>query len=374
MMSRRPWQLSKSSLVRLCATGAAVAACVTSVSAHAEESAYCRKVRARAAADASLLVAPRVLAEGIKAPSPLQAGARLDPASPTSGYQVRVGASFSPLNFYKGLRVKEVGSADCEQHDTAMTAQELLHHAQDLGRLVALREQAAYLDAQKSTWETVAPRMAERFAARTATLIELEEVRAESAALARQRAHVAGEIARIEATGAASYRGSIADLVRKVNDTSMTLEREASHVRALDAWTVNITGGYLPPIYSAASSDIFGVVQIGYSLGGPWHNAAETRYLGARGEELKTARYELGQQLEVLRSSVKAASDEAARELEIIGKRVTELTEVRTLLEGSEAAQAAHRLDRVELELIAAQSERVFLAGLVRELSRLEVN
>ncbi len=86
--------------------------------------------------------APRVTAEGIKAPSPLQAGGKLDPASANSGYQVRVGASFSPLNFYKGLRVKDVGEADCQEHDTVMTARELLGNAQDIGRLAALREQA----------------------------------------------------------------------------------------------------------------------------------------------------------------------------------------------------------------------------------------
>src|SRR5690242_10656934 len=105
-------------MIRVCATALAVSTFVISASARADESAYCRKVRARATADEALLVAPRVTAEGIKAPSPLQAGGKLDPASPTSGYQVRVGASFSPLNFYKGLRVKEVGEADCEQHET----------------------------------------------------------------------------------------------------------------------------------------------------------------------------------------------------------------------------------------------------------------
>ncbi len=216
--------------------------------------------------------------------------------------------------------------------------------------------------------------MTERFAARNATLIELEEVRAASATLDRQRVHVAAEIARIEATGIADYRGSIPALVQKINDKSMTLEREASHVRSLDAWTVNITAGYLPPVYGPGTSDVFGVVQLGYNLGGPWHDAAETRYLGARSEELKTARYELGHDLEMLRSNVKVAGAEAAHQLDIVSKRVTELTEVRSLLEGSEVASAAHRLDRVDLELIAMQSERVYLAAFVRELSRLEVN
>lgn len=374
MRSCRHWMPTRTSVARLCATAAAVATIVTSTPAQAEESAYCRKVRARASADASLLVAPKVTAEGIKAPSPLQAGGTLDPANPTSNYQVRVGASFSPLHFYKGIRVKEVGEKDCEQHETLMTARELVGHASDLGRLVALREQAGYLESQRATWEAVSPRMTERFEARTATLVELEEVRAASVALARQRTHVGGEIARIEATGIADYKGSIAELGRRLNDTSMTLEREVSHVRSLDAWTVNITAGYLPPVYGPGTGDAFGVIQLGYNLGGPWHDAAEKRYLSARDEELKTTRHEVAHDLALLRSNVKSASTEARQQLDIVAKRVTELSEARTLLQGSEVASAAHKLDRVELELIAMQSERVYLAAFVRELSRLEVN
>ena len=302
-------------------------------------------MRARAAADASLLVAPRVLVEGIKAPSPLQSGGKLDPASPNSGYQVRAGATFSPLNFYKGLRVKEVGEADCEQHEVAMTAQQLLIHAPDLGRLAALREQAVYLDSQRAKWESIAPRTAERFAARTVTLLELEDV-----------------------------RGSIPELIRRVREKSMAFEREASHVRSLDAWTLNVTGGYMPPVYGAGSSDVFGVVQLGYSLGGPWHDSNESRYLSARDEELQKERQELGRQLEVLRENVKVTNGEATRELEITAKRVGELSELRTLLSTSEAPNAANNLDHIELELISAQADRVFLTGLIRELSRLEVN
>jgi hypothetical protein len=373
MNSRWWWQRSTNSLARLCATGAAVAVAVTSTSAHAD-SAYCRKVRARAAADAALLVAPKLLVEGIKAPSPLQAGGKLDPASPNSGYQIRAGATFSPLNLYKGLRVKEVGEADCEQHDSAMTAQLLLIHAPDLGRLAALREQAGYLDGQKGKWESISSRMGERFAARTVTLFELEEARKASAALARQRSMIGAEIGRLEAIGLEDYRGSIPELIRRIHDKAMVFEREASHVRSLDSWVFNITGGYMPPIYGAGSSDVFGVVQVGYSLGGPWHDSNESRYLGAREEELQKERTELGRQLDVLRANVKVTAGEAGRELEITEKRVKELTELRALLEKSEVPNAAQSLDHVELELIAAQADRVFLTGLIRELSRLEVN
>lgn len=365
MKSSRSWQVS---------VGVAFALSVVTSSARADESAYCRKVEARAAADASLLIAPRVLVEGVKSPSALQTGGKLDPTSPGHGYQLRAGLSWSPLDAYKGVRVMKVGELDCEQHETVVTAQQLLVQAPDLGRLAALREQAAYLDAQQAVWEGISTRMTERFAAQNTSLIELEEVRAQSAALARLRAQIGGEIARLEATGIETYRGSIPELVRRIGEKAMAFEQEASHVRKLDAWSFNITGGYLPPIYGPGSADFFGVVQLGYNIGGPWQSKAENRYLGAREEELQKSRYELARQLQVLRVHVKGASAQATRELAIIERRSSELAVLRETVARSEAPAAAHAAARIELEAISMQADRVFLTGLIRELSHLEVN
>ena len=374
MKRSHSWQFSKSSLVRLSALGVGVAVSLMSVCAHADESAYCRKVRAHAAADASLLVAPTMLIEGIKAPSGLQPGGKLDPTSPGAGYQLRAGFSFSPLDFYKGTRVGRVADADCDAHEVTITAQQLLLQAPELGRLGAFRDQVAFMDAQQATWEAVTAKMTARYAAQSTTLVELEAVRTQASALARQRAQIGGEVARLEATGLDDYRGSIAGLIRDIREKSMKFEREASHVRSLDAWKFNITGGYLPPIYSSASSDFFGVVQVGYTLGGPWHNAAEARYLDARDEELQKSRQEMARQLQVVRESVRAATVQATRELEIVEKRVAEITTLQGALGSSEAPTAAFALARLELELISAQADRVFLTGLIRELSRLEIN
>src|SRR5262245_33299074 len=84
--------------------------------ARAEDSAYCRKVRAQAAADRSLLQWPRVFLEGIRFPT----SSRLD-LGPTVGnnYQGRVGLVFSPLDVYRGELVRRVGDADCADHEAA---------------------------------------------------------------------------------------------------------------------------------------------------------------------------------------------------------------------------------------------------------------
>ena len=370
MNSRR--SLSKCPL--LCAALAAVAVTATSASAQADEAAYCRKVRARAAADAALLEAPQVLAEAIRAPSGLQPGGKLDPTTPGHGYQIRAGFTFSPLDLYRGTRITVVAGADCEQHEAVTAAQEMLIHAPELGRLAALRDQAAFLDAERPSWEGVVAKMSARFAAQTATLVDLETVRAQTSGIARQRAQIAGEIAHLEATGLADYRGSIPALIRQIHDKSMSFEREASHVRSLDAWKVNITGGYLPPIYGPGTSDFFGVVQVAYSLGGPWHNAEDGRYLSARAEELSKSRQETERQLQLLVESVRAASVQASRELEIVERRIAEIDSLRIIVAASDASSAGVALAHLDLDKLSAQADRVFLASLVRELSRLEIN
>src|SRR5688572_28613470 len=88
------------------------------VSAHAlpavaQDSPYCRQVRARAASEAGLLMTPRVLVQGIRFPR----GAQQLDSGPTvgDGYQLRTGLAFSPLDFIKGQTLLRVGDADCQR-------------------------------------------------------------------------------------------------------------------------------------------------------------------------------------------------------------------------------------------------------------------
>lgn len=372
MKARRRRKSPKTSLVRVYAVAAAFAAFATVSSAHAEDSAYCRKVRARASSDASLLIAPTLRAEAMKLPSALQAGGRIEVTPGGSSYQVRAGASISLVNMYKGTRLGPVADADCALHQATIKAQDLLALAADFGRLNALRQQASFLDEQRPVWEAVYAKLEERFAAQNVTLMNLEDVRARTTLLSRHRVRIGGDIARLEAAGLSDQRPNVSALIQSIDATAMKYEREASHVRALDALDLTITGGYVPPILDVKQSDFFGVVQLSYSLGGPFRNAAETRYLDARAEELKTARYETQAHLRTFRQQVRAGLGEAKQDLDVVEKRHASLEATRGALEGSDAAGAAFALAMVDLELLATRADRVFLTGYVRELSHVE--
>ena len=353
------------------AAAAALASTSFAGPALAEDSAYCRKVRARAASDASLLIAPTVLAEGVRVPAALQKGARLDATTPGSGYQVRAGVSFSAVNAYKGIRVTDVGDADCTQHEYTVKAQNLLLQVSDLGRLEALRRQSAALEARQSEIAAVLSRIEGRFEAKNMTLIEVEDIRSRVSTLSRQRAALAGEIGRLEAAGYESYRGTVSDLAKKVEESSLSFESKANHVRALDAWDVSVSAGYVPPILGY-TGDFFGVVQVSYSLGSPWHDSYDSQYLSARREEVKTARYEVAHRLEVLRGQVRAAVAQARDELRIVDKRAAEVEASRSTLQSVEAPSAAHAQAIYDLQRIGLEAEHVYITELVSELSRIE--
>lgn len=354
------------------ATAVCFVALASTTRANAQESPYCAKVRARAAADAALLIAPSLRAEGIKLPSALQKGGTIDPASGSgSGYQIRAGLTVSPLDMYKGFKVVDLADADCQQHQAVVTAQELLQQAVVYGRLPALRKQREFLDASRPRWETVASKTDARLEAKVTTLIEADDVHVRAISLERSREQIVGEIARFEASGIDAKRAMLSELVKNLESSSAKLEDKASHIRSLDTWEVRLTGGYVPAAFGQ-SSDFFGVVQVSYNVGGFWRNAAESRYVAARSEEVKTARYETVNQLLTFREQMKATASQATREVAIVDRRIAVLTSGRAALSATDAPGAAHALALIELETITAESDRVFLKALIEALSHLE--
>ncbi len=370
---KRSW----SRFVKKPLAAAVIAGCASISAARpalAEESAYCRRVHARASADSALLYGPTARAEALKLPTAIQPGGRIDPVGQGTSYQFRAGLSISAIDVYKGTRLSHVADADCAHHEAVFAAQELLALGLEVGRLAALRGQVAHLESRRARWEEITEKMTERFEAKTMTLLDVADVRARAATLARRQVQLGADIARLEALGLDKQPASIDRLINAVERTGMQYERESSHVRSLDAWDINLTGGYVPPVLDARSSDFFGLVQVSYNLGGPWRNAAESRYLSAREEELKTAKYELRRQLTRFREQARQSSTHAKRELEIVERAIKVLEADRAAVDQSDAPSVFYASAMLELELIGAESDRVYLMTWIRELSRVEEN
>lgn len=334
--------------------------------AFAEEPAHCEKVRARAASDAALLFAPTVQAQALKFPRT----ARVD-TGPGAGrdYQVRAVVTWSPLDFYKGFRVLAVSEADCRAFTARMTLDELLRDGADYGRVGALRQEHTFLDARQAVWREIEARSEQRFAAHAVTLLEVNEVRARVGSLARRRELVRGEIELLEARGTPHVESAVERLVEQADALSMEFERQASHVRSLASWDVSVTGGVIP---QEKPVDYFAMVQVGFNFGAFARNANERRYLDARSAELKKARYESREQLRRFREGVRAREATARRQLVLVEERLATLASARSSLDGADALLSPHALALIDLETIAAESERAYLSALISDLHAFE--
>lgn len=336
--------------------------------ASADDSAYCRKVRARATSEASLLFAPSVQALGIKFPSN---GVADSGVTTGLGYQLRAQVAFSPLDVYKATRVLRVGEADCREHEAVAAAQSFLAGGASFGRLAALRSQASFLDGQRAVWSGIVAAGEERLAAQVTPLLDVMELRARANELERRRARIQADIAQLEAAGAGGYRGSLDALVASVETRAMAKERELSHVRSLDAWGVTAAAGVVP---RAALVDYYGVVQVSFNFGSFWRNAAETRYVDARQDELRTSRFEVADMVRRLRKQLRGLSLGLQQELATYDRHAAALSSARAAIVQSTAPNAPQTIAVLDLDTVAIDAERTYLKAFIAELSKLEEN
>jgi hypothetical protein len=368
-------------------TGTAFALCFASAAAHAEPAlsasppaapapqeatAFCAKTRARAEADAALLIAPTVKADAIKLPPAIQRSARLDPTLGGAEYQGRASLVVSPLHMYKGFKVLDAAEAECAQQTEATHARDVATDAMEGARLAALRKQAAFLRGRRDSWEAISTKMHERFATRAVTLVDLEDVNAVTERLARQQIQLAGEIAKIQASGIGSARVDVTALRSRVVSTARAFEHKASHIRSLDAWDMSITAGVVPPVFEGNDTAVYGVVSLSYNFGGPWHTGAEGRYRDAREQELRAARVAALRQLDTVVAVARASRRQAEGEVEVIERRRVAVMKSKATVEESESASAFRQLAVFDLELLSLESESVYLKELATELSHME--
>jgi hypothetical protein len=337
---------------------------LASTRAQATESAYCRKVEARAASDAALLMWPRVFAQGIRFPrnAPVDLG-----ANSGNGLQLRLGLSYSLLDIYKGAKVLRVGDADCKQHESSADLEDILAHGIDSARLTALGEQARFLDAHRDEWRAMLERADSRLASHVITLIELDELRRHADALERKLVQVRGEIEQLEVHAVPLVRGSLTTMRRRYVERALRTDRELSSVRLLDAWQVQVTAGVIPE----SPVDWYGIAEINLNIGGILRAVKEHSYLASREDELRHARYELDARVREYAKQVRSSSHEAHRDLEVVERELGYLATSQNALGQSDAPNIAHARDTLTIERLSLDSDRTFLLALIPALSTL---
>ncbi len=339
---------------------------LAALDARADDSAYCRKVTARAKADAALLFWPSVQAQGLRFP---RDGIVDTGLSTGAGYQFRAALAVAPLDMYKSTQVVDVAEADCRQHEALVAVSQVLEQSGGYGRLGALRRQAEVLAAARASVDALVAKSDERLAAHVITLAEAYEIRSRSLELARREEQIRADIARLEARGGGDVVPKLGSLVDAVDASAMAYEKQEAHVRSLDPWSVTVSGGVIP---QSAPVDWFGAVQIGFKFGAFGHNAQDNRYLDARADELKTARYGARQQVQAFVAELRAELTRARRELVLVDERIAWLTSTKESLDHSDAPSAPHAAALVTIDLVSARADRAYDAALVEALSHVE--
>ncbi len=340
---------------------AVLAALLCSRPASAETSPYCTKVRERAVDDASLLMAPRLVLQGLRFPAngQLEGGTVIG-----EGFQVRAGLTFSATDLYKGLGVLGLGDADCREHDARVELDGAIGEGDEEARRAALEAQIAFLEAHLDEVHGWIDRAAARFSDRVITLVELQEVRTRAGALERKLVEARGQGREIEAKRAAGDRASADELASRYADAAEDLEVAERRVRASDPWQLEMTAGIIP----FPRADWYGIVQLGFNLGGITRHGHASHYAKARREELARAPYEAAARLRQSRAVVAAGLEQARLELALIEREHEDLRQARHVLDGSEAPNIVHQRERLALEQVALEAEQVFYRTYVDKL------
>ena len=341
----------------------AVGTCTAAANGQPARDAYCAKVRARAVSDADLLMSPRVLVQGIRFP---QSGQQVD-VGPTagSGYQLRAGFSFSPIDFYRGLGVLRLSDADCARHAASTKLEDVILHGADVARLAALRAQTGFLEDHAPEWRALSAKAAARLAERVITLPEYASMEQYVDTLEHKLVRVAGEARQLEAEGMPSPEQPLPTMAQQYVEQSMGFEREASRLRSLEAWKFQVTGGLIPQ----APVDWFGIAEVTFNVGAIAQRDAENRYLEWRAEELRHARDELQSQVERFGAQTDAALDQARHDLEVVQHSIDVLANTRLILDRSADGSATHARDTLAVEQLSIESDGVFLRALIDALA-----
>lgn len=343
-------------------------------SAYAVPSPYCRKVQARATADAAVLMSPQLVTQGLRTPN----FALLDPTleGGTGVYQLRVGLAFSPVDFYKGLSVMAASDADCERHHAQRNIEELLKQVHDIGKLPALRRQIEYLESQREQWQLLQKVSAERLAVRAITIMDFNEVEKRAMGLERQIAEQQGEADRIAARNYPDPAAEMSVLAVEYTRTTNAFERHTTRNNSLSAWKLRLSGGLIPlqgPARTSATAikgvDWYAFAELSINLGG--FNGLGDDYLNAREDEVKTAPYELVEMLASFRRETQARLAQARRELENVEKQAMSTGNARELLQRAETPNSAQAVALLRLDEIWLAAERRYLGTLTEELSTL---
>lgn len=354
-------------LTRPLAGLALAAATVVPATARAQDSAYCRRVRAEAASEAARLMTPRLVLQGLRFPSGLT-GLPLTGADGTGSdpFQARAGVAFEPLELVKGVELLRASDEDCEAQAARVLLEGFAEHGEEAARLPALRAQVAFLRSKEQAWKALVTTQEQAFAGQAITVFELNQVRNRALLLERRLTQAAGEAERLAARG---YRGPEAP-VQEVADRwrrhALLLEGQRAGMRGLSSWNLRFTGGV---VASSQAPDWYGMAEFSVHLGAFAQDVFDRRALRARADELRTEQGGVERRATEVEAHLRLLEAQARHELGLVEEQLSSLGAIRASLQRTESPNATWAAALLATDELLAEAERAYLAAFVDALS-----
>lgn len=362
-MPQKSYSPSPSALSRL-ATLLCTVAVGASGPALAQSSAYCDRAEAHARSEASVLFAPRLSVQGLRNPSAFDAGPVL-----AQRIQLRVGASLSLSDAWRGARVLRAARADCAVHSAATPLRRALTAPGDALLVDGYRAQLRALEARHDERERLLARSAERLRQNLITVMEYADHRKLYDELRRRSEGANAALDRLHQEGIERPPEALEALVSRYEQASSLEDARASEVRNLEPLTVRVTGGFIPS--SSTAGDWYGWLELSYNLGGFARLGHERDARRARARERADDTLELAGRVEGLRRTLAARVREASVELRTSTDQLAFIASTLGSLGASDLPAIAHARDGLALQQMLAESEHAFNTAIVESLSKL---
>lgn len=334
--------------------------------ASGQVSPYCAKVRERAADDAALLVAPRLVLQALRFPD----NGRLEGGTIVGqGVETRAGLAYSVTDLYKGLALLRVADADCRAHEARSQLEAAVGAGDDGPRAAALRAEIAFLESRHAEVQDAVAHAAARFEEHVITLVELGNIRDRADALERKLLQARGQAAEIEARrgpGEARATPPSHGLARTYADAAGDLDRATERVRSGEPWQLDMAAGIIP----SSRVDWYGIVQLGFNLGGLARSGHAARFARAHEDEIAHAPYELGPRVSQHRQQLIAKLEESRAELTLVDRQLETVQSTAQALDLAEAPHLVHQREVLALDGLALEAERAFQSAYLAALQR----
>jgi hypothetical protein len=280
------------------------------------------------------------------------------------GYQLRALLEWPLLDLYRAERLEAAAEGQCSALAARVEVERTLSVASDLGLLEASRALAGELAAHDESVSSILRAAELRRAEGVITAPELDALRLLVLDLKERQAAAEEDIARLEGLAPRARSAAEVDAALSRYDAGLAAsEREASHLRRVEAFHVDVAGGVIPD----DQVDWFASISLAYDLGSLAQGGPERRALAAAHAERREAEYELAGRTRRLRSQLEARVQALRTSLEVLELKRTMLSEQRARLERGEPREAIEQRARIDLELVANAAQSAFARTLLAE-------